>query len=415
LNPTDLNSDNIINRLDRIKNPVAPSLPTAASQAPADRYRRLADAVSGEVVLAPAGAYCRVTITYPFGHRFGEARLDLPDPNASVQVASYTPLECEGETPLSELLFVDTETTGLGGSGAVAFLIGCGSLTPQGFEVRQYLLPDYSDEAAMLEQVLAELHKSRTLVSYNGAAFDLNLIRDRFIVNRVSREVPCTGHFDLLHSARRLFKRRLNDCTLANVEREIFGFFRQNDIPGHLMPSIYFNWLQTDSTELFPEVLEHNRQDILSLYFLLLKVDQVFRSEGAVLDYAEDIYSLSRVYGRRRRPQNIITNFESLERGSLRPLDNEVIWFHSLAYKRQGDWSRAVKLWRQLVDSPNREAYSAALELAMYFEHQVKDISQALGFSLKAQKVGPPTVRQGRLLEKRLSRLQKKLASAGGR
>jgi tetratricopeptide (TPR) repeat protein len=199
------------------------------------------------------------------------------------------------------------------------------------------------------------------------------------------------------------------------VEREIFGFFRQNDIPGHLMPSIYFNWLQTDSTELFPEVLEHNRQDILSLYFLLLKVDQVFRSEGAVLDYAEDIYSLSRVYGRRRRPQNIITNFESLERGSLRPLDNEVIWFHSLAYKRQGDWSRAVKLWRQLVDSPNREAYSAALELAMYFEHQVKDISQALGFSLKAQKVGPPTVRQGRLLEKRLSRLQKKLASAGGR
>ena len=410
-----MNNDHLINRLDRIKNLVAKPLPVAASQAPAARYRRLADAVSGEIVTAPSGAYCRVTTIYPFGHRFGEVSLDPPQQGASVQVASYTPLECEGEALLSDLLFVDTETTGLGGSGAVAFLIGCGSLTPQGFEVRQYLLPDYSDEAALLEQVLTELRASRTLVSYNGAAFDLNLIRDRFIVNRVARDVPCAGHFDLLHSARRLFKRRLNDCTLANVEREIFGYFRQNDIPGHLMPSIYFDWLQTDSTELFPAVLEHNRQDILSLYFLLLKVDRVFRTEGAVLDYAEDIYSLSRVYGRRKRSQNIIANFESLERSSLHPLDNEVIWFHSLAYKRQGDWHRAVELWRQLVDSPGPEVYPAALELAMYFEHQVKDISQALDFSLKAQRVGPPTRHQGQLLEKRLSRLREKLAPAGRR
>jgi hypothetical protein len=408
-----LNNDHLIYRLDRIKNLVAKPRPAAVVQTASARYRRLADAVDGEVVTAPAGAYCQVTITYPFGHRFGEIRFDPPEPGASVQAASYTSFECEGETSLSDLLFVDTETTGLGGSGAVAFLIGFGSLTPQGFEVRQYLLPDYSDEAAMLEQVLAELHKSRTLVSYNGAAFDLNLIRDRFIVNRVAREVPCAGHFDLLHSARRLFKRRLNDCTLANVEREIFGYFRQNDIPGHLMPSIYFDWLQTDSIDLFPAVLEHNRQDILSLYFLLLKVDQVFRTEGAVLDYAEDIYSLSRVYGRRKRPQNIITNFEALEKSSPHPLDNEVIWFHSLAYKRQGDWFRAVELWRQLVDSPGPEAYPASLELAMYFEHQIKDISQALDLSLKAQRFGPPTRRQGQLLEKRLNRLREKLVPSG--
>jgi hypothetical protein len=410
-----LNSDHLINRLDRIKNLVAKPLPATVIQAASTRYRRLAEAVSGEVVTAPAGAYCRVATTYPFGHRLGEVRFDPPEPGACVQMASYTPLDCEGETSLSDLLFVDTETTGLGGSGAVAFLIGCGSITPQGFEVRQYLLPDYSDEAAMLEQVLAELHESRTLVSYNGAAFDLNLIRDRFIVNRVAREVPCAGHFDLLHSTRRLFKRRLNDCTLANVEREVFGHFRQNDIPGHLMPSIYFDWLQTDSTELIPAVLEHNRQDILSLYFLLLKVDQVFRTEGAALDYAEDIYSLSRVYGRRKRPQNVITNFEALEKSSPRPLNSEVIWFHSLAYKRQGDWSRAVGLWRQLVDSACPESYPAALELAMYFEHQAKDYSQALDFSLKAQSFGPPTRRQSQLLENRLNRLREKLTSAGRR
>jgi uncharacterized protein YprB with RNaseH-like and TPR domain len=405
-----VSNDRLINRLDRIKNLVAKPQPPAASQSVSSRNRRLAEAVEGEIVTAPAGAYCCVSVTYPFGHRFGNVTLEMPEEPAAVRVSSYSSLECEGEAPLSALLFVDTETTGLGGSGAVAFLIGCGSLTEQGFQVCQYLLPDYSDEAAMLEQVLSELRPDRTLVSYNGAAFDLNLIRDRFIVNRVAREVPCAGHFDLLHSARRLFKRRINDCTLANVEREVFGFFRTDDIPGHLIPSIYFDWLQTDAIEQLPAVLEHNRQDILSLYFLLLQVDRVFRTEGAILDYDEDIYSLSRVYGKRKRHQNITANFESLQRNSQRPLDSEMVWFHSLAYKRQSDWPRAVELWRQLVDQPCPEAFSAALELAMYFEHRDKNIPQALNFALAAKKLTSSSRRSGPLLEKRLARLRKKLS-----
>ena len=406
-----MNNDRLINRLDRIKDLVARPLPSTVSQTAACRYRRLAEATGGEVVTAPSGSFCHVAVTYPFGHQFGNTTLEMPEQDSTVQVASYTPLECGGETSLSDLLFVDTETTGLGGSGAVAFLIGCGSLTEQGFQVRQYLLPDYSDEAALLEQVLTELQPDRTLVSYNGAAFDLNLIRDRFIVNRVAREVPCAGHFDLLHSARRLFKRRINDCTLANVEREVFGFFRTDDIPGHLMPSIYFDWLQTDAVEQLPAVLEHNRQDILSLYFLLLKVDRVFRTEGAILDYDEDIYSLSRVYGKRKRHRNITANFESLQRNSQRPLDSEVIWFHSLAFKRQGDWPRAVELWRQLVDQPCSEAFPAALELAMHFEHRDQDLPQALDFALTAKRLGTSSSRSGRLLENRLARLRKKLRS----
>ena len=135
----------------------------------------------------------------------------------------------------------------------------------------------------------------------------------------------------------------------------------------------------------------------------------MFRSDGTVLDHEEDIYSLSRVYGRRKRVGKVIANFEVLERSRLKPLNDEIVWYHSLAYKRQRDWPRAVELWQQLIDSSGPEAFYAALELAMYFEHQVGDISNALDFSLRAKRAGSPNSRQSRLLEKRLSRLEGKL------
>ena len=42
------------------------------------------------------------------------------------------------------ILYLDTETTGLsGGAGTVAFLIGVGHLTEDGFELRQLVMRDY--------------------------------------------------------------------------------------------------------------------------------------------------------------------------------------------------------------------------------------------------------------------------------
>lgn len=227
-----MKNDRLTRRLDCVKHLVAKSPTHAESADVPPRYARLALAVGGETVVAPAGCYLEIETVFPFGFEFGSAKLGEPDVGISVAVSSYSALECDGEAPLADLVFIDTETTGLGGAGAVPFLVGCGSLERDGFAIRQYLLPDYNDEAALLEQVLTELGQHKTLVSYNGAAFDLTLIRDRFIVNRVAREVPCAGHFDLLHSVRRLFKRRVGDCSLTSIERELFGFYRQNDIPG---------------------------------------------------------------------------------------------------------------------------------------------------------------------------------------
>lgn len=407
-----MRNDRLTERLKSLGSHLTGGSPNNKSRPKAsDRYQKLADSVGGELVNHPAGCYCLVRQVYPFGFLLGNEELTGVDLSATVAASSFSAAEREGETTLDSLLFFDTETTGLGGAGAVPFLVGFGSLTNEGFEVRQYLLPDYSDEAAMFEHVLNEFGPQTTLVSYNGLAFDVNLLRDRMIVNRVAREIPAADHFDLLHSTRRLWRRRLADCRLTNVERELFGFFRDDDIPGHLIPSVYFDWLQADDLRFMNSVLEHNRFDILSLYFLLRRIDEVFRSEGASLDSTDDLYSLSRVYGRRRQPDKVVDNFESLQQASAQPLNTEVVYYHSIAFKRQGNWSRAVELWLSLSEQACREGYEACLELAKYYEHRAKDCQKALDFAHRARRIGTPSRSRQDSLKARLERLKRKLST----
>ena len=214
--------------------------------------------MGGELITNHAGAYVLVKKLYPFHYSHGNICLneisldDLP-------LAAFTPLTEEGIIHQKQLIFIDTETTGLGGSGVVPFLVGVGSLVENGFELRQYLLPDYSDESAMLEDISELFKSSISLVSYNGAAFDIPLLKDRLVINRTAKDIEHCHHIDLLHSSRRLFKRRLKDCRLINIETEILGFSRTDDTPGYLVPSIYFEWLSSENLDLMLSVLEHNR------------------------------------------------------------------------------------------------------------------------------------------------------------
>ena len=404
-----MGTDDTRDRLDRVRQFVVSDQKLPKKKSPPSRYQKMADTLRGTLVETSSGVFCRVTHIYPHGHVFGDSALESADISGRVPLASFAAEEREGQAVLGDLVFFDLETTGLGGAGAVAFLAGCGSLTPEGFEIRQYLLPDYDDETALLEHLLGELTDKKTIVSYNGTAFDLNLIRDRMIINRVAREVPSAGHIDLLHSARRLFKRRLGDCTLTNVEREIFGFYREDDIPGYLIPSVYFDWLGTENLAAMEAVLEHNRLDILALYFLLRKVAGIFETDGSELDHVQDLYSLSRVYGRRRRLEKVTDMYGRLDTENPAFLDEDIRWYHSIAFKRSGDWEQAVRLWQNLSDSDSREGYLANVELAKYFEHRAIDLSQAEACARRARRICPDSVRERTLLETRLRRLAAKL------
>lgn len=55
---------------------------------------------------------------------------------------------------MNRLLFLDTETTGLnGGAGTIAFEIGVGWFDARGMVIRQYVMRNYAQEAAMLSDI----------------------------------------------------------------------------------------------------------------------------------------------------------------------------------------------------------------------------------------------------------------------
>ena len=71
---------------------------------------------------------------------------------------------------------------------------------------------------------------------------------------------------------------------LKQLEEQKLGFVRENDIPGHLAPIIYFDAVKHGDATNLMKVLKHNEWDILSLVTLyilsvkLLKEKEVLES-----------------------------------------------------------------------------------------------------------------------------------------
>lgn len=367
------------NKLDRFSTHLHAGAKTGKIPTLPSRYQKLAEHTNGILKSTDAGTYCLVRQTYPWSYVHGAYQLKAIG-EKSQPLSAFVPEANGTEMPVANLLFIDTETTGLGGSGTVAFLIGVGSVTAKGFEVRQYLLPDYTDEAGMLEDLLLELSGEYSVVTYNGAAFDLPLIRDRFIINRVGKEVPYDEHIDLLHAVRRLYKRRVGSCKLTNIEVELFGFERTDDVPGWLVPSVYFEWLGDESLEYMNGVLEHNRLDIVSLYVLFQQIGMFYKSCGEECGEVDDLHSLARFMHRQRQPDKSKLLFSRMTEVSD-DLSPDMLLFHAMNYKRSKQWEEALPLFEQVVvsgDAELREVYRAHVELAKYYEHTTADFERAL-------------------------------------
>ena len=114
-------------------------------------------------------------------------------------------------------LFLDTETTGLaGGTGTFPFLIGLGWFEAGAFITCQLFARDFSEERAMLTYLSELASTKQFLVTFNGKAYDLNLLTARFILNRCQDTLSAMPHIDLLHPSRRIFSHRLENTRLVN-------------------------------------------------------------------------------------------------------------------------------------------------------------------------------------------------------
>jgi uncharacterized protein YprB with RNaseH-like and TPR domain len=200
-----------------------------------------------------------------------------------------------------DILFLDTETTGLsGGTGTYVFLIGVAYFTEKELVLRQHMLLDLSAEREFIEGLKKEIEPFRACASYNGKAFDLPIIRTRFVMAIRSELTVDDSHLDLLHPARRLWRDRFGSTTLKQLEESVLDDGRTADIPGWLIPDAYFHYLRKRDPAIIAPVLEHNARDVISLVRITDRVARAVMAArtGRAPDHAPAAFAHARGFER---------------------------------------------------------------------------------------------------------------------
>lgn len=264
-------------------------------------------------------------------------------------------LGLRGEPPRrwEDVVFLDTETTGLsGGAGTYVFLLGTAWVEGTDLILRQHLLTDLAHEHAYVRAIHAELDRFRACASYNGKAFDLPILRTRVVLAMRGELGVDESHLDLLHPARRLWKDRFGSTTLRQLEASVLDEPRGNDdVPGALIPDRYFHWLRTGDDRLIEPVLRHNARDVISLVRIADRVARAVSDarSGRAPDHAPAALALARIFERHGEDAAAYWCYESAyvegdatvrARSSL-PL--------ARALERRGDVERAIGMLETLL------------------------------------------------------------------
>ena len=393
------------------------------------RSKAIEDLVSGWFHTTSRGQCFVAETSYPVDHAHGDLPLASFLELSPRAVARVEQDERVADVDLRRVCFLDTETTGLsGGTGTMAFIIGLGFFEKGQFRLRQYFLRDPGDEPAMVEALMDRFPRFEGLVSFNGRAFDVPIIENRFILARAVPPLREKAHVDLLHPARRLWRYALSSCALTALEREVLGVRRQQaDVPSGVIPLLYRDYLRTGDARDMQRVLYHNKIDILSMVTLATRLCRAYadpwraeRDDGRRELGGAEFYALGRWYADEGKSPNAERAYKRALRLCSRP-GSKLRWriLRELAYllKRAGRRDEAFAFWQQLAleSSQDTSGVLAHVELAKHFEWHVEDLARAADWTKAALEmvarwcVGMRRDDTLADLRHRLSRLERKL------
>lgn len=322
----------------------------------------------------------RFPVSYIYGgYGLGEALL--------ASFSSVQKLACTDSVTASpaDLLFLDTETTGLsGGTGTVAFLIGTGYFEENSFVMRQYFMRDYDEEPAVLKALNESLSRFKGLITFNGKSFDWNLLQSRYTFNRMKPHKRDPFNLDLLFPARRIWGLKLESCSLTSLEENILSEFRAGDIPGALIPSIYFKYLEDRETSDIIKVIKHNELDILAMVALIRKMSLMLEMPFSEEHGDYERLGLGKIFEFCGELDNSIDCFESCSRSDSITVRSASVKKLTKYYKKNGDFEKALAHWQQTSGEQGGLSLFSLVEMAKYYEHREKDISKAMCIVEKA-------------------------------
>jgi len=327
--------------------------------------------------------------------------------DANAPILSLLALEPRlAKVDLRRALYLDTETTGLGGgAGTLAFVVGLAGFEDERPWFEQLFLRSPAEEEALLEALSERLSRAELLVTFNGKSFDWPLLTSRFVMNR--RPVPPSlPHLDLLHVARRIHRRRLGSVSLQRLEGEVLGMVRGEDVDSREIPARYAHYLRTQNPLGLDPVMVHNELDVLSMMALL----GLYGEPLPLLDQ-RDLVGLGRTYF---RAGDLARAGRTAERALEATGDPEARWLLADLSRARRERDVALQHFERLaeeLDDPR-----VRLELVKLYEHHAKAPLRAL--EVLAQGTGEDeaaTARRRERLNRKMARAELKASEASRR
>jgi tetratricopeptide (TPR) repeat protein len=276
--------------------------------------------------------------------------------------------------------------------------------------VHQYFITQLSHEEGLLELIQQVIPNFQCLITYNGKTFDIPILNARFVLNRLSPLPEDMPHIDLLHPTRTIWKYSLENCKLKTIETDRLQLYREDDIPGELIPDVYFDYLRNRRIDQIERIFYHNCFDIITMLanlILIIKSYQTVEPEDNPLtDYAK-----ARLFTRKKDIERSISHYQNVLNSQVSTSRRQKTYLEIAAlYKKLEKYDEALHYWQAAIDPNQPFNLEPYIEQAKYFEHKLKDLNRAVEIVEQALN-NLPLYRstESNLLMQRLNRLNLKL------
>jgi hypothetical protein len=256
----------------------------------------------------------------------------------------------------------------------------------QSLVIEQLVLPRPGEERPMLERLAERLSAATCVVSYNGKSYDWPLLTARYVMNRLPAPAP-PPHLDLLHAARRVYRRRLKEVRLTHLEVDLLGLRRDFDVSGSEIPAMYWSFVRDRRASAIAPILAHNACDIAALAAILAVLEERFRSVRRS-DDPRDHLGFGRVALRAKDHARAEDFLRAAASGGGDPaVTAEALMLEARLSIRARDHHRARTLLEQaLAQVADDEVLAPPLHLALakLFEHRLGRFELALMHARRA-------------------------------
>ncbi|HRT92615.1 MAG TPA: ribonuclease H-like domain-containing protein, partial [Anaerolineaceae bacterium] len=246
---------------------------------------------------------------------------------------------------LDQFIFLDTETTGLsGGTGTMAFMVGVARFRGESLAMEQFFLRSPAEEAALLAGLEEFCDGMAAVVTYNGKSFDIPILNTRYILQGFTSPFEDLPHLDLLHLTRRIWRARLEQCNLGNIEQQILQLQRDGDeVPGYLVPEYYAQYLRDGNAEPLRGIFYHNEQDVLSLAALFaLFADMLEAPTAWETSSSQDLTALGRLLEHMGEVDGAVSLYQKgAQTAESARTKLEPLLAQAKLHKRHGEYNRA--------------------------------------------------------------------------